>query len=61
MAYYKCPNCKKVFSVDILVDPAPVSPSNYPPMPCPRCGHLSHGASVLEVVVGKISKVFPVI
>lgn len=56
MAYYKCPNCKKVFSVNILVDPAPVITSSYPPMPCPRCGHLSQSVSIVKYLFGKIDR-----
>jgi phage FluMu protein Com len=53
MAYYKCPNCKGVFSINILVDPAPVSETAYPSMPCPQCGKLSKSISFVEYVIGK--------
>ena len=53
MAYYKCPKCKKVFSVDILVDPAPAGPGSYPSMPCPNCGTLSPSVPVAVYLVGK--------
>ena len=56
MAYYKCPNCKKVFSVNIFVDPVPLSSEHYPPMPYPVCGHLSRGCSAIEYLFGKKEK-----
>jgi DNA-directed RNA polymerase subunit RPC12/RpoP len=56
MAFYKCPNCRRVFSVDILVDPAPISPSSYPSMPCPDCGKLSDSISYVGYLFGKKTK-----
>ena len=58
MAYYKCQNCKKVFSIDILVDPAPYNTSDYPPMLCPSCGRLSKCVPFSVYFLGKIVKVF---
>ena len=56
MAYYKCPKCKNVFSVDILVDPAPTGPGSYPSMPCPNCGTLSPSVSAAVYLFGKKTK-----
>ena len=56
MAFYKCPNCRRVFSVDILVDPAPIGPSSYPSMPCPDCGKLSGSISYAGYLFGKKTK-----
>lgn len=53
MAFYKCPDCKVVFSVDIFVDPLPLKESDFPPMPCPNCGHMCRGASLTEYIFGK--------
>jgi len=53
MPYYKCPNCKGVFKVEMFVDPAPAGPSNYPPMPCPNCGHLSPSVPLAVYMLGK--------
>jgi hypothetical protein len=53
MPYYKCPNCKGVFKVEIFVDPAPLGPSDYPPMPCPNCGRLSPSVPLAVYILGK--------
>ena len=53
MAFYKCPNCKGVFKADIFVDPAPLGPSDYPPMPCPNCGRISPSVPLAVYILGK--------
>ena len=58
MAYYKCPNCKGVFKVELLIDPAPLGPWSYPSMPCPNCGHLSPSVPLGVYIFGKKLKTY---
>jgi phage FluMu protein Com len=53
MPYYKCPNCKGVFKVVLFVDPAPTNPSDFPSMPCPKCGKLSLSVPYIVYAFGK--------